>query len=75
MFLIQPANNFSTWETVFETLVPCLPGVGVSLSEINSFHVPPPPVSLPLDFVSGEWPNLVYLEDLAPRVLATFLHF
>ena len=52
--LYKPASVFSTWETVFETLVP-VPGVGVSLSEINSFHVPPPPVSLPLDFVSNKW--------------------
>ena len=45
-------------ETVFETRVYCLPGVG--LTEINSFLVSPPLVTLPLAFVTGEWWKQVY---------------
>lgn len=51
-----------TWETIFETLVCCLPGV--DLTEINSFLVSPPLFSQTLDFVSCEWMNLVCVGTL-----------
>lgn len=57
--LHKPAGIFSTWETVFETLVWCLSGVG--LSEINFFLILLPLISSPLDFVSSKWPDLVCL--------------
>lgn len=44
-------NLFSTLETVFEVQVGCLPDI--SLTEINSFFVSPPLISLPLDFIGG----------------------
>ena len=53
---------------IFEALVGCLPGVG--LTEINSFPVSPPLVSLPLGFVSVQWPNLVGLGLPEPGALA-----
>ena len=59
---------FGTLETVFEMLVYCLLGVG--LTEINPFPVSPPPFSLPLDFVSCQWLNLVSLGTLEPHALA-----
>lgn len=34
---------------------------GVGLTDINSFLVSPSLVSLPSDFVSSEWPNLLCL--------------
>ena len=49
-------------------VVCCLPSVGIT--EINSFLVLSPLVSLPLDFVSGEWPNVVCLEAPEPGALA-----
>jgi len=57
--LYKPGSIFSILETIFEMLVHCLPGVG--LTEINSFLVSPLLVSLPLDSVSREWVNLVCL--------------
>ena len=46
----------------------CLPGV--SFTVINYFLVSPPLISLPSDFVSSEWLNLVYLVPLEPGALA-----
>ena len=63
----KPTSIFSTLESVFETLAHCLPGGG--LTEINPFLVLPPLVSLPLDFISGEWLNLVCSGTPAPRVI------
>ena len=56
--LPKPGSIFDTLETVFELLVYCLPVVG--LTEINPFLTYPPLVSLPLDFVSFEWPHHVW---------------
>lgn len=60
-------------EIIFETLVACL--LGVVLTEIDSFLVLPPFISLPLDFVSSEWLSPVCLGTpshqpgaLAPRL-------
>ena len=55
--LCKPGSIFSTWETVFETLVHCLLSAGIT--EINSFLISPSFVSLPLDFASGRWLNPV----------------
>ena len=75
--LYKPGSIFGTVETILfycgdlilfgtvETLFYCLPSA--SLTEINSFLVPPPVISLSLDFVSDEWPNLVCLGPLEPR--------
>ena len=41
---------FGTLDTVFKTLVHCLPGVG--FTEINSFFISPPFISPPLHFSS-----------------------
>ena len=67
--LYKPSSIFGTLDTIFETLVHCLPGVG--LTDINSFLVLPPLVSWPLDFVRGEWPNLVFGGPLEPGALAS----
>ena len=56
---------FFTLETASGISDLCLPG----LTEINSFLVSPLFISLPLDFVSDEWPNLVYLGFLEPGAL------
>ena len=66
--LDKPRSIFSTLETVFEMLVFCLPGVG--LTEINPFLVSPLLISLPVDFVSSEWPNLVCVVPLGPGASA-----
>lgn len=55
----KPGSISSTLKTIFETLVHCPPGVG--LSEISPFLISPTLVPLPLDFASGERPNLVCL--------------
>ena len=54
----------STLETVSVTFVRCLPGIG--LTEMNSFLVSPPLLSLPLDFPRGEWSNQVCLGSPEP---------
>lgn len=54
-------------ETVFERLIRCLPGVG--LTEMNAFLVSPPLVSLPLGFVRGKRQKLVCLGPTGPGAL------
>lgn len=66
-FLYKPISIFSILEVAFSMLF-CFPSVG--LTEVNSFLVSPPLVSLPLDFVNGEWPNLLCLRPLEPDALA-----
>lgn len=46
----------------------CPPGVG--FTAINYFLVSPLLISLPLDFASSKWPNLVYLGPLGSGTLA-----
>jgi len=65
--LYKPGSIFSTLETAFGSLVPSFPSVG--LTEINSFLVSPPLLSLPLNFVSGEWQSLVCLGPPEPGAL------
>lgn len=43
--LYEPGHLFSSLGTVFDMSVRCLPGVG--LTEINSFPMSPPLISLP----------------------------
>lgn len=66
--LYKPGSIFITPEAIFETLVYCLSSA--SLTELNSFLVLPPLVSLPLDSVSSEWPILVCLGPQEPHALA-----
>ena len=55
-------------ETVLETLVCCLPSV--ALTEINSFLVSLPLVSLLLDFIRSKWPHLICLGSQEPGALS-----
>ena len=50
-------------------LVHCFPSV--SLTAINSFLVFPSLISLPWDFVSGQWLSLVCLGSPEPGTLAS----
>lgn len=61
--LYKSGSIFSTLETA-ERIICCLPRV--DLTEINSFLVSPPLVSLPLDFVRWEWLHLVCMGSLEP---------
>lgn len=63
----KPGKIFGTLETIFEILAHCLLGIG--LTEINSFLVSQPLMSLPLDFASGQWSNVVCLEPQPDNVL------
>lgn len=67
--LYKPGSISNTLETVFETLVHCLPDVG--LTEINSLFISPPLVSVPLDLASSEGPNLVFWRTQKPGALAS----
>lgn len=66
-FFCELRSIFSTLKNIFEMLVHCLPSVGPT--EINSFVVSPPLVSLPLDFISSKWPNLISLGPLQPGTI------
>lgn len=65
--LYTPGSTFGTLETAFGTQAHYLPGAG--LTEINPFLILPPLLSLPLDFVSGEWPKLICLGPVEPGAL------
>lgn len=67
--LYKPGSISNTLETVFETLVHCLPDVG--LTEINSLFISPPLVSVPLDLASSEGPNLDFWWTRKPGALAS----
>lgn len=64
--LYKFSDIFGTLVTAFGTLVCCLLSVG--LTEVNSFLVSPPLLSL--DFVNIKWLNLVCLGTLEPGAFA-----
>lgn len=73
--LRKPGSIFNILETVFETLVCCLPSSG--LTEVNPF-VFPPLSSLPMDFVRSKWPDCLgplephALVPLSPSYMSTY---
>lgn len=66
---INQGEFSALWRQVFEALVHYLPSVG--FTEVNSFLVSPLLISLPLNFVNGEWLNLIYFRTPRSRCCCT----